>query len=105
MLDDYAPPGFEEDVATGVPFPARAFFASAVDDPFAKREAVDACLSQLSRAGCAWQLQLFGGAGTLHAFTNPAQAINAHHDKFGYDKHAADASWAAGAAFLTDIFA
>ena len=81
----------------------RAFIATAHKDPFVPRASVDIFLQQLEEAGVEWELQVFGG-DALHAFTNPAQAIN-EKPQFAYDEKAARASWRAADVFLQDIFA
>jgi len=80
---------------------ARALLCHADADPFVPPHALSACLSQLDELGTRWQLLAFGG-GTLHGFTNPAQALN-ERKEFGYDEHAAKASWAAAKSFLEEV--
>ena len=82
---------------------ARALLCHAQADPFVPSEAMNACLSQLSKAGCKWDLQMFGG-GVVHAFTNPAQGLN-EKPQFNYDEHAARASWQAAKVFLHEALA
>ena len=79
---------------------ARVLLCHADADPFVPPPALSACLGQLSELGARYQLLAFGG-GTLHGFTNPAQALN-ERKEFDYDEHAARASWAAAKLFLED---
>lgn len=103
ILDGYEPPAYAAAKASGtLRIDARAFIATANADPFVPRASVDAFLSQLDSAGVDWELQVFGG-DALHAFTNPAQAIN-EKPQFAYDEKAAKASWRAAEGFLLDIF-
>jgi len=104
ILDGYEPPAYVLAKANGtLHISARAFIATARADPFVPRASVDAFLAQLDAAGVQWELQVFGG-GALHAFINPAQAIN-DKPQFAYDAQAARASWRAADVFLRDIFA
>lgn len=82
---------------------ARVLLCHADADPYVPPEALSACLSQLSRLRAHWQLLSFGG-GTLHGFTNPAQALN-EKPQFAYDAHAARASWVAAKHFLEEALA
>ncbi len=79
---------------------ARVLLCHADADPFVPPDALSACLGQLRELGAKWQLVSFGG-GTLHGFTNPAQALN-EKPQFAYDAHAARASWAAAKEFLEE---
>ena len=65
-------------------------------------EALASCLAQLRSAGCRWDLQVFGG-GVVHAFSNPAQSLNAKPE-FDFDEHSARASWQAALLFLEEVF-
>ena len=100
-MDDYAPAGFPA-AGSNETIRARAFVATASADPFAPRATLDGFLALLTRARCAWEMQVYGGKA-LHAFTNPAQAIN-ERAEFDYDEKAAAASWAAAELFLDDVF-
>ena len=84
------------------PVQARALICHADQDPFVPPEALNACLAQLRSIRCDWQLLCFGG-GTLHGFTNPAQALNPKAE-FAYDARAARAAWEAARQFLEEIF-
>lgn len=81
----------------------RALLCHAQDDPFVPPAAVQACIAQLGGLGVRWDLHSYGG-GALHGFTNPAQALN-EKPQFGYDAHAAGASWAAAMYFLERVLA
>lgn len=102
-VDAYEPPSYAAAKSEGkLRIDARALIAHANADPFVPRENVDGFLSQLDAAGATWELLVFGG-GALHAFTNPAQAIN-EKPQFDYDQGAARASWSAAEVFLRSIF-
>ena len=99
VVDDVDPP---EGDAASAPV-GRALLCHAENDPFVPRPRLDACLESLSRIGCVWELQSFGGMAK-HAFTNPAQALNPRTE-FGYDPIAERSSWAAAIFFLEDVLA
>ena len=100
-MDDYVPPGYPAP-GSNTTIRARAFVATASADPFVPRSTLDGFLALLTQAKCAWEMQVYGGKA-LHAFTNPAQAIN-ERVEFDYDEKAAAASWAGAIQFLDDIF-
>jgi dienelactone hydrolase len=67
-------------------------------DPLVPHQDVLALTSELSGAGCDWQMILHGQAG--HAFTN--LAANNHRDGIFYDETADRRSWAATCSFLEE---
>ena len=69
-------------------------------DPFVPPDAFDACTAQLKALGAGWSALVFGG-GAMHSFTNPAQNLNPASE-FGYDQHAARASWVAAKDLLRE---
>lgn len=99
VVDDVDPP----EVDTASASVGRTLLCHAESDPFVPRPRLDACLESLSRIGCVWELQSFGGVAK-HAFTNPAQALNPRRE-FGYDPIAERSSWAAAKRFLEDVLA
>lgn len=71
------------------------------DDPLVPPAAVVALATELTAAGCDWQIHAFGHVG--HGFTNP-QATGAMPG-IKYDERTARRAWAACDAFLGECFA
>ncbi len=71
------------------------------DDPLVRPAAVVALATELTAAGCDWQIHAFGHVG--HGFTNP-QATGAMPG-IKYDERTARRAWAACDAFLGECFA
>lgn len=70
------------------------------DDPLVPPEAVVALATELTAAGCDWQIHAFGHVG--HGFTNP-KATGAMAG-IKYDARTARRAWAACDAFLAECF-
>jgi len=68
------------------------------DDPHAGWEEVTAFKDEMQAAKADWQLNAYGDA--VHSFTNPA----ANRPGAMYNKQAAERSWEAMLAFLTEVF-
>lgn len=70
------------------------------DDPLATPDALVALGSELTEAGCDWQITAFGNVG--HGFTNPG--ATGAMPGIQYDERAARRAWAACDAFLAECF-
>jgi dienelactone hydrolase len=71
------------------------------DDPMVPPEAVEALASELTDAGCDWQIHAYGNVA--HGFTNP----NAHEigiEGVRYNALAAERSWTSFVDFLEELF-
>ena len=71
------------------------------DDPLVPPQAVVALASELTKAGCDWQIHAFGHVG--HGFTNPGATGAMPGIKF--DERTSRRAWAACDAFLAECFA
>ena len=71
------------------------------DDPLVPPQAVVALASELTEAGCDWQIHAFGHVG--HGFTNPGATGAMPGIKF--DERTSRRAWAACDAFLAECFA
>ena len=92
----FDPPG----LAAG-PIKAKVAAYHGWDDPLVAPDAVVALASELTAAGCDWQIHAFGHVG--HGFTNPGATGAMPGIKF--DERTARRAWALCDAFLEECFA
>lgn len=87
------------------PFPnamimAKLLICHGWDDPFASQDATIALASELTQAGCDWQIHAYGHTG--HAFTD--QSANMPEKGMAYSVDADRRSFGAMADFLSELF-
>lgn len=92
----YDPPPFAHGVIG-----AKLLICHGWDDPFAPPDAMAALASELTAAGCDWQIHAYGHTG--HAFTD--ESVNMPEKGLAYSAAANRRSFRAMADFLGDLFA
>jgi dienelactone hydrolase len=96
---------FHGTLASGVP-PAERFLKAAVQvhhgaaDTHVPEEDLEALQKELAEADIDWQLNIYGNA--KHSFTNP-EADKLMMEGVGFNKAAAERSWAAMTVFFDDV--
>lgn len=81
---------------------AKLLICHGADDPFVKKEDIEAMISELNAAKVDWQMISFSGA--VHSFTQP-MAGNDNSRGAAYNKKADQRSWTAMNAFFAEVFA
>ena len=92
----FDPPGLPQ-----LPIKAKVVAYHGWDDPMVPPEAVVALASELTEAGCDWQIHAYGHTG--HGFTNP-KASDLGIDGVFYTRAAARRSFASLGLFLDELF-
>ena len=92
----FDPPGLPH-----LPIKAKVVAYHGWDDPMVPPEAVVALASELTEAGCDWQIHAYGHTG--HGFTNP-KAHELQIDGVFYVREAARRSFASLYLFLDELF-
>ena len=92
----FDPPGLPQ-----LPIKAKVVAYHGWDDPMVPPEAVVALASELTEAGCDWQIHAYGHTG--HGFTNP-RASDLGIDGVFYTRAAARRSFASLSLFLDELF-
>ena len=80
---------------------AKILVCHGADDPFVPVEQVNACETEMTKAGANWQVTSYGN--TVHSFTNPE--ADGSIPGICYNKQADERSWQAMRAFFDEIFA
>ncbi len=97
---------FHGDLSNPNPADAKNIRASVLvlhgaDDPFVKREQVDAFWDEMKKTSADWQVNIYSGA--VHSFTNPASG-NDPSKGIAYNEKAARRAWSAMKMFFGEIF-
>ncbi|MGE5301604.1 MAG: dienelactone hydrolase family protein [Acidobacteriota bacterium] len=97
---------FHGDLSNPNPADAKNIRASVLvlhgaDDPFVKKEQVDAFWDEMKKTSADWQLNIYSGA--VHSFTNPASG-NDPSKGIAYNEKAARRAWSAMKMFFGEIF-
>ncbi len=71
------------------------------DDPYVKKEEVDAFLDEMKAGKVDWQMNVYSGA--VHGFSEPGNG-NDPSKGVAYNQQAAERSWEAMTAFFNEIF-
>lgn len=71
------------------------------DDPFVKKEEVDAFVDEMKKGKVDWQLNLYGGA--VHGFMEPGNG-NDNATGLAYNQQAATRAWKAMSDFFDEVF-
>ena len=81
---------------------AKVLVTTGFDDPMAPPQALVALLQAMTKAGVAWEADVYGHV--KHAFTNPDAHRNNRPDVFAYDAGADARSWGAMRALFAEVF-